>query len=32
MNCLTIDDLLEDIKDGLKDKAPNMRFQTLRYL
>lgn len=32
MNCLTIDDMLEDIKEGLKDKAPNMRSQTLRFL
>lgn len=32
MNCLLIEDLVEDIKEGLKDKAPTMRFQTLKFI
>jgi|SRR6218665_2348173 len=30
--CLAIEDFQEDIRDGLKDKAPNMRFQTLKLI
>lgn len=32
LQSITIEDLLDDIKDGLKDKAPNMRLQTLKFL
>lgn len=32
MNCLTLDDMIEDIKKGLSDKAPNMRLQTLIFV
>lgn len=32
LHCLTLEDLMEDIKAGLEDKAPNMRRQVLKFL
>jgi len=32
LNCLSIEEFQEDIRDGLKDKAPNMRLQTLKLI
>lgn len=32
MNCLTLEDMIEDIRKGLNDKAPNMRLQTLIFV
>lgn len=32
MNSITIDDLQEEIKEGLHDKAANMRLQSLKFL
>ena len=29
---ITVEDLLDEIKQGLKDKAPNMRLQTLKFI
>ena len=29
---ITLEDMIEPIKDGLIDKAPNMRLQTLKFL
>lgn len=32
MNCLTLEEMIEDIRKGLNDKAPNMRLQTLIFV
>lgn len=32
MHCLVVDDLIDDVKEGLSDKAPNMRFQVLKFI
>lgn len=32
LNSLTIDDFLDNIKDGLNDKSPQMKEETLKFL
>jgi hypothetical protein len=32
MYCLNLDDFYEDIKEGLTDKAPNLKLQTLCFI
>ena len=32
MYCIGLDDALEDIKEGLKDKAPNMKVNVINWI
>ena len=32
LNCITFEDFMEDIREGMKDKAAQMRLQTLKFV
>jgi hypothetical protein len=32
MYCITLDDVMDDIKEGLQDKAPNMKVNVLNWI
>lgn len=32
LNCISFDDFMEDIREGMKDKSAQMRFQTLKFV